>query len=154
VQDQLALVDGVGDRGDDDLPLAARQRLDPVLAAEPDGALPALVDVAQLLLRVEDLAPGREVGPFTCFSSPFTSRSGSSIMAVSAATTSLRLWGGMLVAIPTAIPVEPFIRSCGMALGRTVGSSSMASKVARSGTVSAARSASISSASAVRRASV
>src|SRR5439155_1336472 len=43
--------------------------------------------------------PVGKSGPFTCLSSPFTSRSGSSIMAVSAATTSLRLWGGMLVAV-------------------------------------------------------
>jgi allophanate hydrolase subunit 2 len=31
----------------------------------------------------------------------------------------------MLVAMPTAIPVEPFIRSCGRRLGRTIGSSSV-----------------------------
>ena len=33
--------------------------------------------------------------------------------------TSPRLWGGMLVAIPTAIPVEPFTRRLGNRLGRT-----------------------------------
>ena len=35
---------------------------------------------------------------------------------------SLRLCGGMLVAMPTAMPVEPFISRLGSAAGRTVGS--------------------------------
>ena len=32
-----------------------------------------------------------------------------------------KLWGGMLVAIPTAIPLWPFINSCGNTVGRTKG---------------------------------
>ncbi len=60
--DHRRLVDGVGDRGDDDLLLAARPGLDLVLAAEADRALPGLVDLAELLLAVQDLAAGREVG--------------------------------------------------------------------------------------------
>ena len=73
------------------------------------------------------IAPVGKSGPFRCFIRPFTSMSGSSIMATSAATISRRLCGGMLVAMPTAMPVEPFIRSCGTALGSTTGSSCVAS---------------------------
>ncbi len=43
--------------------------------------------------------------------------------------TSLGLWGGMFVAIPTAIPVVPFIRRLGTIAGRTTGSFSLPSKL-------------------------
>ncbi len=43
--------------------------------------------------------------------------------ATAASHTSERLCGGMLVAIPTAIPVEPLIKSCGTLAGSTIGSS-------------------------------
>ena len=48
--------------------------------------------------------------------------SGRSITAQVAVMISSRLCGGMLVAMPTAMPVEPFISSPGSAAGRTVGS--------------------------------
>ncbi|MNW62775.1 hypothetical protein D3C74_409280 [compost metagenome] len=38
-----------------------------------------------------------------------------------AATTSTRLWGAMLVAMPTAMPAAPLTRRLGMAEGRTSG---------------------------------
>ena len=41
---------------------------------------------------------------------------------MTASATSRRLCGGMLVAIPTAIPAEPFTRRFGKRAGRTVGS--------------------------------
>ena len=47
---------------------------------------------------------------------------GFSIMATRASTTSERLWGGRLVAMPTAMPLAPFTRRLGMAAGRTSGS--------------------------------
>ena len=47
---------------------------------------------------------------------------GLSMMRQVASTSSLRLWGGMLVVMPTAMPVEPFISRWGKAHGRTVGS--------------------------------
>ena len=56
--DQVALLDGVRDRGQDDGPLA----LHLVLAAEVDGPLAGLVDLGQFLGRVEDAPAGREVG--------------------------------------------------------------------------------------------
>ena len=45
-----------------------------------------------------------------------------SIYAKQASTTSLKLWGSILVAIPTAIPLDPLTSSCGIRVGRTVGS--------------------------------
>ena len=42
--------------------------------------------------------------------------------ATQASSTSLRLCVGMFVAIPTAIPDEPFTRRLGMRVGITVGS--------------------------------
>ena len=43
--------------------------------------------------------------------------------AMQALTTSVRLCGGMLVAMPTAMPELPLTRRLGMLAGRTVGSS-------------------------------
>ena len=56
-----------------------------------------------------------------------TSASGLSINRHIASTTSPRLWGGILVAIPTAIPDEPLTSRLGNLAGRTVGSSSLSS---------------------------
>ena len=51
--------------------------------------------------------------------------SGLSMRATTAhGTTSLRLWGGMLVAMPTAMPLDPFIKSDGTLVGKTAGSCS------------------------------
>ncbi len=61
--DHRRLREAVGDRRDHDvLGAAAAARLGLPLAAQPDGPLPALVDLAQLLLAVDDLTAGREVG--------------------------------------------------------------------------------------------
>ena len=49
---------------------------------------------------------------------------GSSISATVASISSPRLCGGMFVAMPTAIPVEPFASRLGKRAGRTTGSSS------------------------------
>ena len=48
-------------------------------------------------------------------------------MARHASTTSPRLCGGMLVAIPTAMPEEPFTRRFGNFAGNTSGSFSLPS---------------------------
>ena len=56
-------------------------------------------------------------------------------------TTSPRLCGGMLVAIPTAIPVPPFTRRFGKAEGNTVGSVCSLSYVGTKSTVSLSKSA-------------
>jgi len=52
-----------------------------------------------------------------------TVAAGRSTSVTRASTTSLRLWGGMLVAMPTAMPVLPFSRRFGRRAGRTEGSS-------------------------------
>ena len=51
-----------------------------------------------------------------------SANSGLSIIATAASTASIRLWGGIFVAIPTAIPVEPFTNKFGILVGKTVGS--------------------------------
>ena len=48
--------------------------------------------------------------------------SGLSIMAMIPSMTSPRLWGGIFVAIPTAIPEDPFTSRLGIFEGRTAGS--------------------------------
>ena len=52
----------------------------------------------------------------------FLDSDGSSIIAIVASITSTKLCGGMLVAIPTAIPVEPLTNKFGTLVGRTDGS--------------------------------
>ena len=60
--------------------------------------------------------------------------------------TSVKLWGAMLVAIPTAIPEAPFNNKAGILVGNTVGSWSVSSKFKLKSTVSLSISANISSA--------
>ena len=57
---------------------------------------------------------------------------------------SVRLCGGILVAIPTAIPSEPLIKRVGTVVGKTDGSFSVSSKFTVQSTVSLSRSFSIS----------
>ena len=65
-------------------------------------------------------------------------------MATKPLITSFRLWGGIFVAIPTAIPSEPFINKVGTAEGKTEGSFSVSSKFRSQLTVSLSRSLNIS----------
>ena len=53
---------------------------------------------------------------------PRSVASGFAIRCSTARQTEVRLWGGQLVAMPTAIPYEPFTNKFGNALGSTVGS--------------------------------
>jgi hypothetical protein len=78
----------------------------------------------------------------------------SSIAAIVPSITSRMLCGGMFVAIPTAMPVDPLTSRFGNGVGRTVGSSEVSSNVGRKSTVSLSRSDIIVSASFSRRASV
>ena len=61
---------------------------------------------------------------------------GLAINANNPSTSSVRLWGGMLVAIPTAMPVEPLSSSWGTRAGITVGSCWEPSKLSMKSTVS------------------
>ena len=80
--------------------------------------------------------------------------SGLSMVAMMPLTTSVRLWGIILVAIPTAIPVAPLINKLGIRVGRTVGSSSESSKLGAKSTVSFSISPRMKSLMRRRRASV
>ena len=55
------------------------------------------------------------------------SNSGLSTNAKQALTTSVRLCGGMLVAIPTAIPEDPLTSKLGILEGKTTGANSVSS---------------------------
>ena len=61
-------------------------------------------------------------------SSSSCGRSGLSIIAIDASTSSRKLCGGMLVAIPTAMPDDPFMSKLGIRPGSTVGSFLLPSK--------------------------
>ena len=63
-------------------------------------------------------------GPLMCSIKSEMVEFGSSINAKHAAITSLKLCGGMFVAIPTAIPDEPLINNVGIRVGNTDGSDS------------------------------
>ena len=80
--------------------------------------------------------------------------SGLSIRSSTALATSRRLWGGMLVAMPTAMPEEPLTSRLGILDGRTVGSCSRSSKLGWKLTVFLSMSSSIATATRVSRASV
>ena len=68
--------------------------------------------------------------------------------------TSPRLWGGMFVAMPTAMPVDPLTKRFGYLDGRTIGSLRVSSKFEPKSTVSFSMSVSISSAILLMRDSV
>ena len=68
------------------------------------------------------MAPVGKSGPGMCSMSSGSSMSGLSMTAHMPSTTSRMLWGGMFVAIPTAIPMDPLTRRFGYREGRTVGS--------------------------------
>ena len=77
-----------------------------------------------------------------------------SMILTTAPITSRKLWGGILVAIPTAIPEVPLTNRFGYLEGRTVGSFSVSSKFGTKSTVSLPISANISMEIRLKRASV
>ncbi len=68
------------------------------------------------------IAPVGKSGPLTCAIRSSAFAVGLSISWTTASTTSGRRCGGMFVAIPTAIPAEPFTRRFGKRDGSTDGS--------------------------------
>ena len=93
-------------------------------------------------------------GPFTCSIRSDSSASGLSSTQIVALITSRRLWGGILVAMPTAMPEEPLTSRLGNREGSTRGSFRLSSKFGSQSTVSFSISRSISSESRDIRASV
>ena len=67
-----------------------------------------------------------------------------SIKAIIPPITSVKLCGGIFVAIPTAIPSDPLTNKVGIALGKTDGSFNVSSKFGSQLTVSFSKSFSIS----------
>ena len=90
------------------------------------------------------VAPVGKSGPLTNFISSPGVDSGLSRKCTTASIVSPRLCGGMFVAMPTAIPPEPFTSRFGKRLGRTTGCCSYPSKFGTKSTVSASMSRSIS----------
>ena len=79
-------------------------------------------------LRPNITPPVGKSGPLTCCIRSSVVQSGSSIMHTTPSMTSPRLWGGMFVAMPTAMPAEPFTSRFGKRLGMTAGCISVSSK--------------------------
>ncbi len=104
--------------------------------------------------RPKICAPVGKSGPLMMRISSSVVASGLSISLMRPSTTSVKLWGGMLVAIPTAMPAAPFTSKFGMRAGKTTGCCSDSSKLGMKSTVSLSMSRSISIAMADRRASV
>ena len=83
-------------------------------------------------------------GPVMYCIRSLSSASGFSKTQTQALMTSFRLWGGMFVAMPTAMPLEPLTRRFGKREGRTRGSFRLSSKFGSQSTVSFSMSRSIS----------
>ena len=73
------------------------------------------------------MPPVGKSGPGTMRISSSSDVSGSAISASVASMISPGLCGGMLVAMPTAMPLPPFISRLGKRAGRTFGSFSVSS---------------------------
>ena len=86
------------------------------------------------------MPPVGKSGPLMCSRSSSDVISLFSIKAIVALMISVRLCGGIFVAIPTAIPDAPLTRRFGSEDGRTVGSFSVSSKLGIKSTVSLSRS--------------
>ena len=93
-------------------------------------------------------------GPFMCSINSTVVRFLLSIRATRPLIISFMLCGGILVAIPTAIPSDPLTSSVGTTAGSTVGSVNVSSKFGCKSTVFFSRSLSISPESFVIRDSV
>ena len=91
------------------------------------------------------IPPVGKSGPFIICINCSSVTLSSSIIFTIPFITSVRLCGGIFVAIPTAIPDEPFIRSAGILAGKTAGSWSLSSKLGIKSTVFFSISVSISS---------
>ncbi len=124
--DELGLVDLVGDLADDDLLAVLAHLLGGRLGADLELAAAPGVGVYDAL-AAEDGAAGGEVRTLHDFEQRGKRRIGPADQVTVASMISVRLCGGMLVAMPTAIPEEPFTSRLGTRVGRTSGSTSLSS---------------------------
>ncbi len=132
--DQGGLVRLVGELGDHDLlPAAAAGLLDVGAGPHDDAAAavavrpavwrPRLASVPSFRTRSyrKMMPPVGKSGPWTISASSSIVMSGFSMRRPTASQTSPRLWGGMFVAMPTAMPEAPFTSRLGSRDGRTSG---------------------------------
>ena len=84
---------------------------------------PLPVLYASLIPSVPNIIPSvGKSGPLMIFIKSSSDTSSLSIISIRPFITSVKLCGGIFVAIPTAIPDEPFTSSAGICAGNTVGS--------------------------------
>ena len=90
--------------------------------------LPLPVSYIELRPAVPEIIPpvGKS-GPLTILCNCFDVLSGSSTSSNVASMISPKLWGGMFVAIPTAIPLAPLTKILGNREGKTFGSVNVSS---------------------------
>ena len=100
------------------------------------------------------MPPVGKSGPWMKRIMSLTVASGLSIRWLMASHSSRRLWGGMEVAMPTAMPDAPLESRKGSFAGRTLGSCRESSKLVAKLTVLRSKSWSISAAMGASRASV
>ena len=122
--EQVGLVHLVRQLGDDDgLTAVLLVSLDRGARAHVHPPAAGAISLADTLDAGDDRR-GREIRPGMCRISASMSVSGLSMSARQALMTSFRLCGGMLVAIPTAMPEEPLTSRFGNLAGNTSGSCS------------------------------
>jgi len=152
---EARLVDLEGELGDHDrLAIALADLLDADARAHRQSAAAGAVGGGDLLGAVDDAAGGEVRSRHVLHSAPPVAAPGSSNSAMHASTVSVRLCGGMLVAMPTAMPVCPFTSRFGTRVGSTEGSCSDFVVVGVKSTVSLSMSASSSCAMRDMRTSV
>ncbi len=116
----------IGDLGDDDRGAILADLLELGAGAQDDAAAP--VSKACLMPeRPRMMAAVGKSGPGTMAMSSSSVMPGFSIIARVASMISVGLWGGILVAMPTAMPCAPLTRRLGKLAGRTLGSSALSS---------------------------
>ena len=124
---QPRLVHLVRQLGNHDLlPALAVVALDMTAGTDVDATAPGPVGLVNAAYTIDD-AGGREIRPRHMLHQAATSISGFSISARQALMISPRLCGGILVAMPTAMPAEPLTSRFGTRVGNTEGSCSVSS---------------------------
>ena len=125
--DQARLVDLVRNFGDDDGFAIFVESFDARLGAHDEAAASGFVGVHDSGSAVNDAGGGeiRALHEFQKFRE--LSASGLFTRVMVASTISVRLCGGIFVAMPTAIPSDPLTSRFGMRVGRTSGSISLPS---------------------------
>ena len=95
--------------------------LDRGLGAHHEASASGAVGFEDSRAAVDHAAVGKS-GPCTNFRSSASCALGLFTSVIVASTISVRLCGGILVAMPTAIPSDPLIKRFGTRAGRTSGS--------------------------------